>query len=247
MINGLVTPDQGMVTIGGEDIRSMNLKAARKDIGYVIQAVGLMPHYTVEQNIAMGCRLKGFSAAECNKRVRNWMDKTGLPTSLLGKKPSELSGGQAQRVGIARALAADPSIVLLDEPFSALDPLIRKELQIEFRALQRQMNFTAVMVTHDLTEAIMLADKILLIADHQIQQMGSPQEIVFQSMTPHVNSFLSGNRLEAELAACKASDLGLGKEQDISVLELAQKANSEEMKDVFNRFFEWKETITKQA
>jgi osmoprotectant transport system ATP-binding protein len=162
LINGLLMPVEGEVRISGRSTSKWDPMRLRRSIGYVIQDGGLFPHFTVERNIGLVPRIEGWDRPRIEARVRELLALVGLNAELLSRYPSELSGGQRQRVGVARALAADPPILILDEAFSALDPITRSEMQKEFRALQQRMRKAVVFVTHDLREALLLADRIVL-------------------------------------------------------------------------------------
>lgn len=163
LINALLLPTQGEVRVIGQSTQAWDPIRLRRSIGYVIQDGGLFPHFTVERNITIVPRAEGWDRSRINRRVRELLVLVGLDASLASRYPRELSGGQRQRVGVARALAADPPILILDEPFSALDPITRSEMQKEFRALQLRMGKAVVFVTHDLREALLLADRIALL------------------------------------------------------------------------------------
>src|SRR3984885_6563044 len=163
LINGLLTPSEGEVRVSGRSTANWDPICLRRRIGYVIQDGGLFPHFTVERNIALVPSIEGWDRPRIEARVRELLALVGLNADLATPYPRELSGGQRQRVGVARALAADPPILILDEAFSALDPITRSEIQKEFRALQRRMRKAVVFVTHDLREALLLADRIVLL------------------------------------------------------------------------------------
>jgi osmoprotectant transport system ATP-binding protein len=163
LINGLLTPSEGEVRVSGRSTTKWDPIRLRRSIGYVIQDGGLFPHFTVERNIALVPSIEGWDRPRIEARVRELLALVGLNADLATRYPRELSGGQRQRVGVARALAADPPILILDEAFSALDPITRSEMQKEFRALQQRMRKAVVFVTHDLREALLLADRIVLL------------------------------------------------------------------------------------
>ena len=197
MLNRLVEPTEGRILIEGRDVRAERPVALRRRIGYVIQEVGLFPHYTVEQNVSVVPELLGWDAQRTAGRVRELLELVGLdPGDYLKRKPHELSGGQKQRIGLARALGADPPIVLLDEPFGALDPISRRQLQSEFKSLRRRLAKTMVMVTHDIFEAFDLCDRICLMDAGRIRQTGTPEELLFHPQDDFVSHFLSTNRLQ---------------------------------------------------
>jgi len=162
LINRLLEPTTGQVAVQGRLTTAWDPIRLRRGIGYVMQDGGLFPHYTVERNIALVPQIEGWPAGKSRARVEELLALVGLGQELLGRYPRQLSGGQRQRVGVARALAVDPPILLLDEPFGALDPITRSDLQKEFRALQRKLKKTAIFITHDLREALLLADRVAL-------------------------------------------------------------------------------------
>lgn len=168
LINGLRLPTQGEVRVGGRRTTEWDPIRLRRGIGYVIQEGGLFPHFTVERNIALVPRIEGWSRERVQARVRELLALVGLDADLASRYPSELSGGQRQRVGVARALAAEPPILILDEAFGALDPITRSEMQKEFRALQQRMRKAVIFVTHDLREALLLADRIALMEEGRL-------------------------------------------------------------------------------
>lgn len=179
LVNGLLLPSEGTVTVEGRSTGDWERTRLRRRIGYVIQEVGLFPHYTVERNIALVPTLEGWEAERASGRTRELLELVGLePARFSTRYPSELSGGQRQRVGVARALAADPPLLLLDEPFGALDPLTRLELQRELRELQARLGKTMVFVTHDVREGLYLASRIALFQDGRLAFIGRPEEFL---------------------------------------------------------------------
>ena len=208
MINGLVKPDSGNVIIDGTDIDDHNIISLRRKIGYVIQDIGLFPHYTVFDNIALVPRLVKTQEKEISRRVAYFLDKLNIPFDTYAHKyPHELSGGQQQRVGLARALIAAPPILLMDEPFGALDPITRREIRNDFNNLEELSEKTTVMVTHDILEAVLLGDHICLMDKATVQQIGSSKEIIFQPKNEFVRSFISGRLVELELHVTKLKDV----------------------------------------
>lgn len=178
MINGLVAPAQGEVIVNGENIRTCDLISLRKQIGYAVQGARLFPHLTVEENICYVPALsEKMSRQQKQGLAEEMLELVKLPVSLRKRFPAQLSGGQQQRVGIARALANRPSILLMDEPFGAVDEITRKELQQELIQLRKQMRITVVFITHDIGEAVRLADKISVMQEGRILQEGTPQEL----------------------------------------------------------------------
>ena len=191
MVNGLVTPTEGRILVEGQDIREMDMIQLRRNIGYAIQGSVLFPHMTVEKNIAYVPNLLNKSDKKRTAQaVSKWMEIVGLEDSLRKRYPSELSGGQQQRVGIARALAASPDILLMDEPFGAVDEITRGQLQTELRRIYRQTGITVMFVTHDISEALMLGTRVLVMDGGRIHQFGPPKEILEQPATPFVKRLL---------------------------------------------------------
>jgi osmoprotectant transport system ATP-binding protein len=199
-LNRLIEPDGGTIEINGHDVRQQAPEALRRGIGYVIQQVGLLPHYTVAQNVGVVPGLLGRPMAETAARTTELLERLHLPAArFAGMLPAQLSGGQAQRVGLARALAADPPVILLDEPFGALDPLTRAAVRRDFRELDELRRKTVVLVTHDVQEAFELADRIMLLNQGQIQQLGPPRELLRQPANDFVRSFFQAERLALEM------------------------------------------------
>lgn len=179
MVNRLVVPDGGRVTLNGEDVAGLAPEQLRRRMGYVIQSVGLFPHWTVERNIATVPSLLGWPKDRVRKRVAALMELLNLdPARFGGRYPHQLSGGQQQRVGVARALAAEPRVLLMDEPFSALDPITRGTLQTELAAIHRQTGTTILFVTHDMDEALRLADRIAVLDHGRLVQYATPRRLL---------------------------------------------------------------------
>lgn len=176
-------------------------------MGFVIQNIGLFPHYTIQENIALVPGLLGWSDKRKTDRIHELIDMMGLDTNLLGRYPAEMSGGQQQRIGVARALAADPPVVLLDEPFGALDPLSRGRIRKEFKQLESLIDKTMVMVTHDVPEAIELGDRICLMDHGRIEQIGTPQDLIFKPANDYVKSFFDSQRFQLEMQVLTLKDL----------------------------------------
>ena len=195
MINRMVDPTSGRVTIDGEDVAGMDPVALRRSIGYVMQASGLLPHRTVLDNITTVPVLRGTAKGAARERARELMDTVGLDPELASRYPAQLSGGQQQRVGVARGLAADPNILLMDEPFGAVDPIVREELQSELQRLQRDLRKTIVFVTHDIDEAFRIGDRVVILRPGgRIAQVGTPQEILADPADDFVASFVGADR-----------------------------------------------------
>jgi len=195
MINRMVDPTSGSIEIDGDEIGGLEPVGLRRSIGYVMQNSGLLPHRRVVDNIATVPVLKGVSKKEARSRALDLMDTVGLDRSLADRWPSQLSGGQQQRVGVARGLAVDPNILLMDEPFGAVDPLVRADLQRELVRLQRELDKTVVFVTHDIDEAFLLGDQVVILEKGgKIAQKGSPAEILSDPASDFVADFVGSNR-----------------------------------------------------
>jgi osmoprotectant transport system ATP-binding protein len=208
MLNRLVEPSSGAIRINGEDALQQAPEQLRRKIGYAIQNVGLFPHYTVAQNVGVVPQLLGWSQYEIDQRVNELLDRLKIPAAEFAHRlPSELSGGQRQRVGIARALAADPPVLLLDEPFGALDPITRHEIVQEFKQLDNLANKTIVLVTHDVFEAIELGDRIVLMDKGEVQQVGTPQDLIFRPANDFVRQFFDSQRFQLELKAVTLGEI----------------------------------------
>ena len=192
MINRMVEPQEGAVTIGGQNLADQDPYKLRRSIGYVMQSGGLLPHRTVLENVMTVPLLNGTSKSQAKERALDLLGTVGLDASLAQRYPAQLSGGQAQRVGVARALAADASILLMDEPFSAVDPIVRTELQEELLRLQGELHKTIVFVTHDIDEALFLGDNSAVFAPGgKLAQYGAPEEILTNPANDFVESFVS--------------------------------------------------------
>jgi len=195
MINRMVDPTSGAIEIDGENVLSLKPVALRRSIGYVMQNSGLLPHRKVVDNIATVPLLKGVKKKEARERALKLMDTVGLERSLADRYPSQLSGGQQQRVGVARGLAVDPNILLMDEPFGAVDPIVRDDLQNELLHLQRDLDKTVVFVTHDIDEAFKLGDQVVIFRKGGIvAQKGTPAEILANPADDFVASFVGADR-----------------------------------------------------
>lgn len=194
LINGLLPLTSGRILVGNEDVAVSDPIALRRKIGYVIQEVGLFPHFRIFDNIAVVPRLLGWDATQISRRVAELMDLVNLPRDLVARYPRELSGGQRQRVGVARALAADPGIVLMDEPFGAVDPVNRGRIQDEFRLIQQRLAKTVVLVTHDLDEALKLGDRIAVFDNGRLAQYDTPETLLARPATPFVTGFIGPDR-----------------------------------------------------
>src|SRR5690625_4656317 len=196
MINRLIPHTSGSILIDGQDITKLNTAELRRNIGYVIQQVGLFPHYTIAKNIATVPELKGWNKKRINERVDELLEMVGLNPEIYAERyPVELSGGQQQRVGVARALAADPDIVLMDEPFGALDPITRDQLQQELLSLQKKLQKTIIFVTHDMDEALKLGDRIAIMKDGELLQLDTPEKILHEPAYGFVEEFIGKHRM----------------------------------------------------
>lgn len=194
-VNRLIEPSEGTVFVGEQDVRKLDEVELRRGIGYVIQSIGLFPHMSVLENVMVVPRLLGWSKEKREARAREMLGLVGLePQTFAGRFPRELSGGQAQRVGLARALAADPPVLLMDEPFGAVDPPTRERLQDEFLKLQSELRKTVLFVTHDLEEAVKISDRICLMNVGQVEQYDTPEVLLRSPKTPFVQDFLGPSR-----------------------------------------------------
>ena len=195
LINRMETITEGEVFINGENIKDKDEVSLRREIGYVIQQIGLMPHMTIYENITMVPNLLGWPKDRMRKTATDLMERIDLDVNLLEAFPAELSGGMQQRIGVIRALAADQEIVLMDEPFGALDPITRESLQRLIKRLQFEMKKTIVFVTHDMDEALLLADRIVIMDEGKVIQIGTPQEILTNPANDFVKSLIGEDRL----------------------------------------------------
>jgi osmoprotectant transport system ATP-binding protein len=207
MINRLIEPSTGRIEIDGEDALASDAVALRRHMGFVFQAVGLFPHMSVAENIGITPKLLDWDAAKIAARVDTLLQLVRLdPASFRSRRASALSGGQAQRVGLARALAAEPKIMLMDEPFGALDPLTRDGLAMDYRRIHDELGLTTVLVTHDMTEALILADRIAVMRDGALVQIGKPRELLNQPADDFVRHLVETPRRRArELAEAMAA------------------------------------------
>jgi osmoprotectant transport system ATP-binding protein len=195
MVNRLIEPTEGRILIDGKDIMKQNRVQMRREIGYVIQQIGLFPHMTISENITLVPKLLQWTKEKRRERAAELIKLVNLPKEYLDRYPQELSGGQQQRIGVLRALASNPPLILMDEPFGALDPITRDGLQEEFKHLQKQLDKTIVFVTHDMDEAIKLADRIVIMKDGEIVQVDTPDEILRNPANEFVESFIGKERL----------------------------------------------------
>jgi osmoprotectant transport system ATP-binding protein len=207
MINRLIEPDSGTVYINGANIREIGPEILRRGIGYVLQNHGLFPHYTVAENIAIVPKLLKWDKQEIRKRGEELFQKLNLDPALADKYPAALSGGQQQRVGLARSLMVNPPVLLMDEPFGALDNVTRTAIRKEFGQLDELVKKTIIMVTHDVQEAFEMGDRICLMDKGQIRQIGTPAELLFNPANAFVSSFFEEQRLQLELKSVLMGDL----------------------------------------
>lgn len=208
MMNRLVEPTSGTILINGKDVTRVDVAELRLGIGYVIQDVGLFAHYTIARNVGIVPELLGWPEAKRKARVEELLELVGLPAATFGNRyPRQLSGGQRQRAGIARALAADPPVILLDEPFSALDPITRERLQDEFLELSSRLGKTFVIVTHDIFEAIRLADHIGVMRDGHLVQCCTPRELVHSPADAQVEALLGRHRYQLRLMCMRLEEV----------------------------------------
>lgn len=200
MVNKLIPHSSGTITIDGKDISKENDVQLRRNIGYVIQRIGLLPHMTIEENVSLVPKLKGWKKKDYEKKVDELLDLVGLDPVVYKKRyPLELSGGQQQRIGVIRALAGEPPIILMDEPFSALDPISRELLQDELKLLQKNIHKTIVFVTHDMDEALKIADEIVVMRSGKVQQIASPATLIQNPANDFVHSFIGEDRVQQSL------------------------------------------------
>ncbi|MVN91003.1 ABC transporter ATP-binding protein [Mucilaginibacter aquatilis] len=207
MLNRLIEPTAGKIWIGGEDVTAQQPELLRQNIGYVLQNNGLFPHYTVADNIAIVPGLLKWDKEKTQNRTHELLQKLHLSTDLLSKYPAQLSGGQQQRVGLARALITNAPVLLMDEPFGALDNITRTKIQEEFKELDELQRKTIVMVTHDVHEAFELGNRIAIMDKGQIVQMGTPAQLLFKPENDFIRNFLKTQRLQLELKAITLHDV----------------------------------------
>jgi osmoprotectant transport system ATP-binding protein len=215
MINRLIEPDAGTIEVDGRDVMQQDPDELRRGIGYVIQTIGLLPHRTVEHNVGTVPWLLGWDRPKIQARVRELAGMLHLDEELLGRYPAELSGGQRQRVGVARALAADPPVMLMDEPFGAVDPIVRASLQDQFLEIQRTLRKTIVFVTHDIDEAIKMADRIAILnLGAKVEQFDTPAEILRLPASRFVVDFVGAERGLKRLALIPVAAIELDPPRD---------------------------------
>jgi osmoprotectant transport system ATP-binding protein len=225
MINRLIEPSSGSIEVDGTDVLRQNPVQLRRGIGYVIQSIGLMPHRTVAQNIGTVPKLAGWDEARVDARIRELTGIFELDQELLDRYPAELSGGQRQRVGVARALAVDPPVMLMDEPFAAVDPIVRGRLQDQFLDIQDRLKKTIVFVTHDIDEAIKMADRIAILnIGGVVEQYAPPEEILQEPANDFVKEFVGAERGLKRLALMKVSEIKVEQGPVVSVTDSAAEA-----------------------
>lgn len=227
MVNRLYDPSEGKIWLGGQEIHTLPINELRRHIGYVIQQVGLFPHMTIRKNIAVVPRLLGWDDQKIDARVEELLDLIGLPTSYLSRFPRQLSGGEQQRVGLARALAADPSILLMDEPFAAVDAINRERLQGELLGLHCKLAKTILFVTHDVEEAFRLADKIIVMRAGKVVQYGTPIEIVTHPADAFVEDLVGSNNLLRRLSLVNVQSI-LKAREEMGIPAVLPEADAEE-------------------
>jgi osmoprotectant transport system ATP-binding protein len=248
MINRLIAPDSGTIFLNGVDISTRQPEELRRGIGYVLQNHGLFPHYTVAENIAIVPRLLKWKNEDIRKRADELFQKLNLDPVLADKYPAALSGGQQQRVGLARSLMVNPPVLLMDEPFGALDNLTRISIRKEFKALDELVKKTVVMVTHDVQEAFEMGDRICLMDKGEIKQIGTPEDLLFHPANDFVADFFKEQRLQLELKSVFIAELLPGySNQKITVWErmeeLLQTDSNEDsvgMEDLMRAFSAYK-------
>ncbi|MCU5772411.1 osmoprotectant ABC transporter ATP-binding protein OsmV [Erwiniaceae bacterium BAC15a-03b] len=208
MINRLIPSTSGTILINGEDTSNLDTTTLRRNIGYVIQQIGLFPNMTIEENITVVPRMLGWDKKRCKDRASELMSMVALdPTKFLHRYPKEMSGGQQQRIGVIRALAADPPVLLMDEPFGAVDPINREVIQNEFLDMQRQLKKTVMLVSHDIDEALKLGDRIAVFGQGKIVQCASPDELLAKPANEFVGSFVGQDRTLKRLLLVQAGDV----------------------------------------
>ena len=218
MINRMIDATSGKVRVDGRDVRDVNASTLRRGIGYVIQHAGLFPHKTIVDNVATVPLLLGEGKATARARAMELLERVGLPTSFAGRYPSQLSGGQQQRVGVARALAADPPVMLMDEPFSAVDPIVREQLQDEFLRLQQELGKTILFVTHDIDEAIKLGDQVAVLrVGGTLAQLAAPSYLLAHPIDDFVADFVGRDRGYRALSFQSTPELPIRQEPTVQI------------------------------
>ncbi len=235
IINRMIEPDSGTILVGGRDVMAIDPVELRRSIGYVIQQVGLFPHWTIADNVATVPRMLGWSAARIATRVDELLALVGMEPSLYRDRyPRALSGGQKQRVGVARALAADPPVMLMDEPFGAIDPITRARLQDEFLRILRGLRKTIVFVTHDIDEAIKMGDRIAILRDGRLVQFDAPEAILSAPADAFAEQFVGTDRALKRLARMSAAAAMTGLTDALPAQSIAADAT---LRDALARMF----------
>ncbi|MBC7085332.1 MAG: betaine/proline/choline family ABC transporter ATP-binding protein [Methanomethylovorans sp.] len=208
MINRMIEPDSGSILINGQNVMHLDPVRLRRNMGYVIQNIGLFPHMTIEENVGLVPKLEGWDQNRTTERVRYLLDFVSLPPDrFINRYPRQLSGGQQQRVGLARALAMDPPLLLMDEPFGALDPILRKQLQKEFLEIKKEIGRTIVFVTHDIEEAFRLGDRIAVMDNARLLQVGAPEDLIFEPVNELVADIVDTARKFKHMDTLNVKDL----------------------------------------
>jgi len=208
MVNRLIEPTSGRILVDGTDVTELKPEVLRRRLGYAIQSVGLFPHLSVAENIGVVPKLLGWDAPRMAARAEELLSLVGLdPAEYARKYPRQLSGGEAQRIGVARALAADPPALLMDEPFGAVDPLTRERLQAEFSRIQRELGKTVIFVTHDIDEAIRLADRIAIMREGRLEQYDTPETVLDRPANAFVRDFVGADRALKRLVRVRVTDV----------------------------------------
>ena len=239
LINGLIKPDSGKIFIKGKEIKQWDIIELRRSIGYVIQQIGLFPHMNIEDNIGYVLNIKKVSKQERNKKAKELIELVGLSSEYLKKYPRELSGGQNQRVGVARALASNPDIILMDEPFGAVDDITRRVLQEEILKLQGRLKKTIVFVTHDIDEAFKLGSRIVLFDSGKIVQQGSRKEMIFNPINKFVENFFGAKNFTAYLNITHVKEVMIPSFEEKNIYRIGEEASlMEGIKMLFNNGLE---------
>lgn len=225
MVNRIIKPTSGRVFINGEDTTGMDTVTLRRNIGYVIQQIGLFPNMTIEENIAVVPKLLGWEPAAYKRRAKELLEMVALdPGVFLRRYPGELSGGQQQRVGVARALAADPPVMLMDEPFGAIDPINREVIQDEFLKMQRELNKTIMFVSHDIDEAVKMANRIAIFKGGKLVQYDTPDDLLAHPVNNFVENFVGDDRALKRLRLVKAEQVLIANTPKVSPKDSLQSA-----------------------
>lgn len=237
MINKMILPDSGEILINGHDVSALDTVNLRRNIGYVIQNIGLFPHMTLKENVSLVAKLTGWDKKKIEERVAYLLNFVSLPPEIfINRYPRQLSGGQQQRVGLARALMMDPPLLLMDEPFGALDLIIRKQLQAEFLRIKKEIGRTIIFITHDIEEAFTLGDRIAIMDNGKIIQIGTPEELIFNPKNELIIQIVNSNRKFKHLDTLTVKDVMMPIEDKYIIdsqmnafdaIELMKKRNTE--------------------